>query len=58
MLSLELAVLVLQNQREIAVPFAIDQKQLDTLDKILVNSVGFGGNAVSILLSKWTFLFA
>jgi 3-oxoacyl-(acyl-carrier-protein) synthase len=52
MLSLELAVLMLQNQRAIAVPFVRDQKRPETLDKILVNAVGFGGNSVSILLSK------
>ena len=51
MLSLELAVLMLQEQKFIAVPFAKAQNQTKPLQKILVNAVGFGGNAVSILLS-------
>lgn len=52
MLSLELAIQMLQNQQPIDVPFAMKQKLPDTLNKVLVNAVGFGGNAVSILLSK------
>lgn len=52
MLSLELAILMLQHQQAIAVPFAMKQDLPDTLEKVLVNAVGFGGNAVSILLSK------
>jgi 3-oxoacyl-(acyl-carrier-protein) synthase len=52
MLSLELAILMLEHQKVIAVPFAAQQNQPEKLDKILVNAVGFGGNAVSILLAK------
>ncbi len=52
MLSLELAILLLQHQKAITVPFAEDQLQPKQLKKILVNAVGFGGNAVSVLLSK------
>lgn len=52
MLSLELAILMLQHQQPIAVPFAMKQHLPDTLEKVLVNAVGFGGNAVSILLAK------
>jgi 3-oxoacyl-(acyl-carrier-protein) synthase len=52
MLSLELAILMLQHQQAIAVPFAMKQELPNTLEKVLVNAVGFGGNAVSILLSK------
>jgi 3-oxoacyl-(acyl-carrier-protein) synthase len=52
MLSVELALLMLQHQQEIAVPFATKQKSPKQLNKILVNAVGFGGNAVSILLTK------
>ncbi len=51
-LSVELAVLMLQHQQLISVPFAPKQKQPSQLRTILVNAVGFGGNAVSILLSK------
>ena len=52
MLSLELAIQMLQHQQPIAVPFAMKQDLPKTLDKILVNAVGFGGNAVSILLAR------
>jgi 3-oxoacyl-(acyl-carrier-protein) synthase len=51
MLSIEMAVLMLQKQIFIGVPFAKAQFQKKPLKKILVNAVGFGGNAVSILLS-------
>lgn len=52
LLSVELAIMMLQQQRFISVPFAKAQPQKEQLKKILVNAVGFGGNAVSILLSK------
>lgn len=51
LLSLELAVLMLQQQQVIEVPFAESQKQPKELKKVLVNAVGFGGNAVSVLVS-------
>ena len=50
LLSVEMAVLMLQNQEFISVPF-IEEKLPKKITKILVNAVGFGGNAVSILLS-------
>lgn len=52
MLSLELAILMLKHQKTIAVPFAKAQPQPKQLNTILVNAVGFGGNAVSIILRK------
>ena len=51
MLSIEMAVLMLQNQLFIEVPFSNYKNDGRPLKKILVNAVGFGGNAVSILLS-------
>lgn len=51
MFSLELAVLTLKNQKIISSPFYLNNKNQNKIDKILVNAVGFGGNAVSILLS-------
>lgn len=51
MLSMELAILMMQHQEFIGVPFAEVQKPRKQIRKVLVNSVGFGGNAVSILLS-------
>ncbi len=52
MLSLELALLMLKYQEVIPVPFAEKQSPPKELKKILVNAVGFGGNAVSILIEK------
>jgi 3-oxoacyl-(acyl-carrier-protein) synthase len=51
MLSIEMAVLMLQKQEFITIPY-IETQQPKQLKNILVNAVGFGGNAVSILLSK------
>ncbi|WP_152286255.1 beta-ketoacyl synthase N-terminal-like domain-containing protein [Flavicella marina] len=51
-LSLELAVMMLEHQQFVAVPFSKHSKEPKQLKTILVNSVGFGGNAVSILLSS------
>ncbi|TXE08618.1 beta-ketoacyl synthase [Gelidibacter salicanalis] len=50
-LSLELALLMLQHQEFINVPF-IKAQTPKRIAKIMVNAVGFGGNAVSILISK------
>jgi len=51
-LSLQMAVLMLQHQQFLPVPFSEFKQQPDKLENILVNSVGFGGNAVSILIGK------
>lgn len=51
LLSLELAILMMQHNNFIGVPFAEAQKQEKAIKKVLVNAVGFGGNAVSVLLS-------
>ncbi len=51
MLSIEMAILMMQHQEFIGVPFAVVQKPRKQIHKVLVNSVGFGGNAVSVLLS-------
>ncbi|MEZ2413477.1 beta-ketoacyl synthase N-terminal-like domain-containing protein [Muriicola sp. E247] len=50
MLSLELAVLMLRHQVFIPVPYSGEIPTAKKLQRILVNSVGFGGNAVSVLL--------
>jgi 3-oxoacyl-(acyl-carrier-protein) synthase len=52
MLNVELAILMLQKQEAISVPFAEKQESPKSIKNVLVNAVGFGGNAVSILLSK------
>lgn len=50
LLSLELALLMMQKQQIIEVPFAERQNIPKQIKKVLVNAVGFGGNAVSVLL--------
>ncbi|TDD78079.1 beta-ketoacyl synthase N-terminal-like domain-containing protein [Flavobacterium caseinilyticum] len=54
-LSMELAILMMQHNKVIAVPFANSPVKIQNPDsvikKVLVNAVGFGGNAVSVLLS-------
>jgi 3-oxoacyl-(acyl-carrier-protein) synthase len=50
-LSLELAILMLQHNQFVGVPFAKVQTQTKPIRKVLVNAVGFGGNAVSVLLA-------
>ena len=52
MLSLELALLMLQNDTFIETPFSESKKQDKSIKKVLINAVGFGGNAVSILIEK------
>jgi 3-oxoacyl-(acyl-carrier-protein) synthase len=51
MLSVELAVLMLNHNQFIGVPFAEKQSERNKISKVLVNAVGFGGNAVSVLLT-------
>ena len=51
-LSVELALLMLQHQQFIGVPFSSVQPVQRPLNVILVNAVGFGGNAVSVLLRR------
>jgi 3-oxoacyl-(acyl-carrier-protein) synthase len=48
---MELAVMMMRNNTFIDVPFVKAQIQTKPIKKVLVNAVGFGGNAVSILLS-------
>ncbi|MEZ5045107.1 MAG: beta-ketoacyl synthase N-terminal-like domain-containing protein [Saprospiraceae bacterium] len=53
-LSLEMALLMLQHQTFIGMPLGSfkDQKAPKKIRTIMVNATGFGGNAVSIILSK------
>lgn len=52
MLSIELAIAMLQKQEFIKVPFVNYSETPKSIKKVLINAVGFGGNAVSILLQK------
>ena len=49
-LSIELAIMMMRHQEFIAVPYIPAQPLRKSIRKVLVNAVGFGGNAVSILL--------
>ncbi len=51
LLSVEMALLMMQNQKGIPSPFYNNQHR-SGFNKVLVNAVGFGGNAVSILLER------
>ncbi len=50
LLSLEMAILMLKHQVFIPVPYNNKKPESKTIRRIMVNAVGFGGNAVSILL--------
>lgn len=52
MLSIEMGILMMQHGQFIGVPFTQVKSSQKTIKKVLVNAVGFGGNAVSVLLSK------
>ncbi|MFB9077843.1 beta-ketoacyl synthase N-terminal-like domain-containing protein [Flavobacterium procerum] len=52
LLSLELALLMIQHDTFIGVPFAKMDFKKRPIKKVLINAVGFGGNAVSILIEK------
>ncbi|UKJ08962.1 beta-ketoacyl synthase N-terminal-like domain-containing protein [Solitalea lacus] len=51
-LSLEMALLMLQHNQFIQTPYLPYQEVGKPLRKILINAVGFGGNAVSILIES------
>ena len=52
MLSIELAIMMMQHNQFIGIPFYENIQNPDRIiKKVLVNAVGFGGNAVSVLLS-------
>ena len=50
MLSIEMAILMIQHQKLIKVPYVEYARDLDKISMVMVNAVGFGGNAVSVLL--------
>ena len=51
LLSLEMAILMLQENTVFPVPY-IQQEKPKEIRSILINAVGFGGNAVSIIIKK------
>ena len=52
MLNIEMALLMMQHQQFIGVPFVTEQNPRKAIRNVLINAVGFGGNAVSVLLGK------
>lgn len=50
-LSLELAISMIQNQLFIKIPFLNNNISPKKIRKVFVNAVGFGGNAVSLLVA-------
>ena len=51
-LSVEMALLMMQHQQFIGVPFVTEPNLRKVIRNVLINAVGFGGNAVSVLLSR------
>lgn len=51
-LSIEMALFMMDSQKFISLPYISESKTPKRIKNILLNSVGFGSNAVSILLSK------
>jgi len=52
-MSLEMAVLMLQHNTFIKNPFYKNKNTPKKLNSVMVNAVGFGGNAVSVILKKF-----
>jgi 3-oxoacyl-(acyl-carrier-protein) synthase len=52
MLNIEMALLMMQHQQFIGVPFVTEQNPRKAIRNVLINAVGFGGNAVSVLVSR------
>lgn len=52
-LSIELAILMLQNQKLIHFPYpSVKNRSPKSIRNVMINATGFGGNAVSIILEK------
>ena len=52
MLNIEMALLMMEHNQFIDIPFTTKQNSNRDIKTVLINAVGFGGNAVSILLRK------
>jgi 3-oxoacyl-(acyl-carrier-protein) synthase len=52
MLSIEMAILMLRHKKFLPVPYLASTSVPKTIKRVMVNAVGFGGNAVSILLKS------
>jgi len=54
LLSVELALFMVQYRTFVEVPFGEKQPKRKEINNVLINAVGFGGNAVSVLISRNT----
>jgi 3-oxoacyl-(acyl-carrier-protein) synthase len=52
MLNIELALMMLQHQTFIGIPYIDEPNPRKAIRNVLINAVGFGGNAVSVLVSR------
>ena len=52
LMSLEMAIYMITTNNFIEIPYKQNKKSFKKLNRILINAVGFGGNAVSILIEK------
>ena len=52
MLNLEMALLMMQHNQFINIPYIATQNNKTNIKKVLINAVGFGGNAVSIVVGR------
>ncbi len=52
MLNIELALLMIQHQAFIGIPYIKEPNPRKAIRNVLINAVGFGGNAVSVLVSR------
>ena len=52
MLNLEMALLMMQHNQFINIPYIATQNNKTNIKKVLINAVGFGGNAVSIIVGR------
>ncbi len=53
-MSLEMAILMLKKNRFISNPFYNNNYVPNEINSVMVNAVGFGGNAVSVILEKFS----
>lgn len=53
-LSISLALFILKNQNVPEFPYPVETKKpVIPINKIMINAAGFGGNAGSLILSRW-----
>jgi len=51
-LSLEMALMMMQQNTFVGIPYVFEPNPRKNIRNVLINAVGFGGNAVSVIVSK------